>query len=153
MCYLMCDVGLGSGLLDSNEPSSFLDGGRFRNDDACGHEMLDDELQLAAVVVRHSTAVALDPGLGNDPAPDDVRGLSGVYLNHAVAACRGIPEERVALHPDDAVEVTSEGLLTRAVHPYNGVLGVVDDYDVVHEVEDHVHELLRIDILLVPRHE
>ena len=127
-------------------PSPAGDDRRYR------YQVLDHELEGAVLVIRHGAAVALDAGLGYHPALGRVGGPSDAALDDAVRACHGVVEQLVALHADDVVDGAVERLLSRAVHPHHGVLGVVDDYDVVHEVQDHVHELFCVDVLLVSAH-
>ena len=112
--------------------------------------MLDDQLQLSLLIVRDGGTVALDVRPGDHPAPDRVLGPSDIDgVDRAIAAGCGVPEEGVALLPDHIVGGHGEGLLRSPVHPDDRMLGVMDDYDVVDGVKDHVHELLGVQLLLV----
>ena len=111
--------------------------------------MLDHELQLALLVVWDCGAVAPHPGLGDDLALGRVDGASDVRrVDDAVGARCGVPEELVALHPDDLVDALPERLLPGPVHPDHGVGGVVQDDDVVDGVQYHVHDGLSVDLRL-----
>ncbi len=115
-------------------------------------EVLDHELQRPLLVVRHRAAVAMDPGLRYHPALGRVGRPADAALDYAVCAGHRIVEQLVALHAYDFVDGEAERLLPRAVHPYDGMLRIMDDYDVVHEVQYHVHELFGVDVLLAPAH-
>ena len=114
-----------------------------------GAEMLHHELELPVLEVRDGGAVAPDAGSGDDPALDAVGGAPDVGdVGHAVGAGHRVAEQLVALGPYDLVDGLPERLLARPVHPYDGVGGVMDDYDVVYDIQDHVHELLSVDLRL-----
>jgi hypothetical protein len=94
----------------------------------------------------------MDPGLRYHPALGRVGRPADAALDYAVCAGHRIVEQLVALHAYDFVDGEAERLFPRAVHPDDGMLRIMDDYDVVHEVQYHVHELFGVDVLLAPAH-
>ncbi len=112
-------------------------------------EVLDDEFDLAVLIVRDAGTVAYDIGAGDGPAAYRVHRLSDVDgIDSTVLTGSGVPEQAVALGADDLIHWLSERLDARSVDPDDVMLIVVDDDYVVHHIQNHVHELLRVEILV-----
>ena len=113
--------------------------------------MLDHQLELALLVVGYGAAVAAHAGLGQRPplgggASGTDRGRQVVHT--AVGTGCAVVEKRVARLPDDLFGTESECLLGGTVHPYHGVLRIMDNDDVIDGIKNHVHELLCVYVVL-----
>ena len=117
-------------------------------------EVLNHQLDLPVLHEGDRRAVVLLARTGDRPADSGTERTESGVADGAVAAGSRVPEEGVALLSDHLVGRDSERLLRRPVHPGDGVLRIVDDYDIVYHVEDDVHQLLSVDLaeLCLRRH-
>jgi hypothetical protein len=104
------------------------------------YQVLDHQFHLSVFPVRHGTAGIAFVRSGY--AADFVTaGGSAMHLYHfAVSAAGSSAEQTVTLDTQNFFGCFAERLQGCTVHPYDGVLGIVDYDQVVYLIQNHVQQ-------------